>query len=69
MKAELTSKTFTPITVAVTIQTQHELDYLEHITRSVARGDISNNHTWQQRDTLLKLAEAVYNATLDGDDE
>ena len=67
MKAELTSKTFAPITVSVTIQTQAELDHLEYITR---RGDIShNNNTLEQRETLLTLAEVVFNATLDGDDE
>ena len=69
MRAELTSKTFTPITVAVTISTQQELDHLKHITCAVSRGDISTNHTYEQRDTLLTLAEVVFNATLDGDDE
>ena len=69
MKAELTSKMFTPITVSVTIQTQAELDNLEYITCAVSRNDISTDHTLEQRDTLLSLAEIVFNATEKGVDE
>ena len=68
MRAKL-NESFTPVSVTVTIETQAELENLEHVYRAVSKGCVDNVHAWEQRDTLIALAVAVYTATPQGDNQ
>jgi hypothetical protein len=63
-------KTFTPIKVEFTIDTQEEYDALLLAEQSLCRGDIFDEYDWTDRGVWVNTLDAIARASRsDGDDK